>query len=85
MPPEALQALIVRVQTVARAVREALQSDGLAVMQFNGAAGGQTVYHLHFHIIPRFEGQALAAHGSGRMADKDERSELAQRIAAKLD
>ena len=81
--PGALREVIVRVQTVARAVREALQPDGLTVMQFNGAAGGQTVDHLHFHVVPRWEGEAMGRHGTG-MADPLELAGLAERIAAKL-
>ena len=50
---------------LARAVTAALKPDGLIVTQFNGAAAGQTVFHLHFHIIPRFDGQPLAGHGGG--------------------
>ena len=82
--PEALQALIVRVQRVARAVVEALQPHGLTVMQFNGAAGGQTVFHLHFHVVPRWEGQAMGRHAGGGMADPQELAGLAQQIAAAL-
>ncbi|HYF23849.1 MAG TPA: HIT family protein [Caulobacteraceae bacterium] len=82
--PEALQALIVRVRRVARAVRTALEPDGISVMQFNGAAGGQTVFHLHFHVIPRFEGEALKGHGQSGMADKEELAELARRIGAAM-
>ena len=81
--PAMLQTLIVRVQMVARAVRGALQPDGLTIMQFNGAAGGQTVYHLHFHIIPRWDGQALQSHGGG-MADTAELARLAEQIATRL-
>jgi histidine triad (HIT) family protein len=79
--PRDLEALILRVQTVARGLRKALAPDGLSVMQFNGAAGGQSVFHLHFHIIPRWEGVAMAGHGSAGMADKDELAELAKVIA----
>ena len=82
--PELLRELIVRVQRVAKAVREALKPDGLTVMQFNGAAGGQTVYHLHFHVIPRWEGRPLGRHGGG-MADPQELASLAAQIAARLD
>jgi histidine triad (HIT) family protein len=81
--PEVLRELIVRVQRVARAVREALRPDGLTVMQFNGAAGGQTVFHLHFHVIPRWEGEPLGRHGGG-MADQAELADLAARIGARL-
>ncbi len=80
----ALCELVRRVQVVARAVREALQADGITVMQFNGSAGGQTVFHLHFHIIPRFAGQALSGHGSGGQADPEELARLAQQIAAAI-
>ena len=51
-------------QRVTRAVRAALKPDGIVVTQFNGAPAGQTIYHLHFHIIPRWEGVALGGHGA---------------------
>jgi histidine triad (HIT) family protein len=81
--PEALRELMVRVQTVARAVRAALKPDGLTVMQFNGAAGGQTVFHLHFHVIPRWEGEPMGRHGGG-MGDQAELAALAQQIAGAM-
>jgi histidine triad (HIT) family protein len=82
--PAVLSPLILGVQRVARAVRAALQPDGLVVTQFNGAASGQTVYHLHFHIIPRWEGVALKGHGVGGMADMGELKALADQIAANI-
>lgn len=82
--PEHLQGLMLGVQRTARAVRAALEPDGIVVTQFNGAAAGQTVFHLHVHIIPRWEGEALARHAGGAPADAAELAELARAIAAKL-
>lgn len=61
--PDVLCAMMPRVQKVARAVKAALGADGLTIMQFNEAAGGQTVFHLHMHIIPRWSGVELRQHG----------------------
>jgi histidine triad (HIT) family protein len=82
--PQVLSALILGVQRVARAVRAALNPDGLMISQFNGAASGQTVFHLHVHIIPRWEGVPLGRHAGGGMADLDELKALADQIASKI-
>ena len=81
--PEVIGPLMLGVQRVARAVRIALNPDGLMISQFNGAPAGQTVFHLHVHIIPRWEGVALGRHGQG-MADMDELKALAAQIAAEV-
>ncbi len=81
--PETAAALGAATQTLAKAVTAALKPDGVVVTQFNGAAAGQTVFHLHFHVIPRYEGEALGRHGEG-MADMDELRALAAKIAAEL-
>jgi len=83
--PAALEHLILGVQRVARAVRAALKPEGIVVTQFNGAPAGQTIFHLHFHIIPRWEGQAMGRHGQGGMADAGELAALAKQIAAQID
>ena len=82
--PQALSHLILGVQRVARAVRAALNPDGIVITQFNGAPAGQTIYHLHFHVIPRWEGVAVARHAAGGMADPEELKALAAQIAAKI-
>jgi histidine triad (HIT) family protein len=82
--PHALNLVIGTVQRVARAVRDALRPDGVMVSQFNGAAAGQTVYHLHFHVIPRWDGQPLGRHGAGGMADASELAEVATLIRSAL-
>ncbi|MET0273426.1 MAG: HIT family protein, partial [Phenylobacterium sp.] len=64
--PQVLAPLMLGVQRVARVVRAALNPDGIVITQFNGAPAGQTVFHLHFHIIPRYDGTAVAGHGGAR-------------------
>ena len=82
--PQVLSELILGVQRVTRAVRAALKPDGIVVTQFNGATAGQTIFHLHFHIMPRWEGVPLGRHGAGGMADMDELKTLAAQIAAQI-
>jgi histidine triad (HIT) family protein len=60
--PEALARVAPIVQRMARAVKAAFGADGVTVVQFNEPASGQTVFHLHFHIIPRHEGVPLMPH-----------------------
>ena len=76
--------LITKTQMIGRAVKTALSPEGIIITQFNGAAAGQTVFHLHFHIIPRFNDISLNQHASGRMADMEELSALAEQIKAAL-
>lgn len=66
--PATLSALILTVQKVAIAAQDAFDADGVTIMQFNEAPAGQSVFHLHFHIIPRHEGTPLRPH-SGKMED----------------
>lgn len=64
----ALGALMTSVQKVANAVRNAFDAEGILIQQFNEPAAGQTVFHLHFHILPRSAGVSLRPH-TGKMAD----------------
>ncbi len=66
--PAILSKVIPIVQKLANAAKDAFEADGITVTQFNEQAAGQTVYHLHFHIIPRYEGTSLKPH-SGQMED----------------
>lgn len=80
---EALAPLIMTVQKVAQAAMQAFDADGVTVQQFNNPAAGQTVFHTHFHILPRFEGVALKPH-SGEMADGDLLAAHAEKYRAVL-
>lgn len=83
-PPGMLEPLMAGTQTVARAVAKALKPDGIKIAQFNGAPAGQTVFHLHFHILPVFEGQSVAPHGHAGPAPTSELRALAEKIRAAL-
>ncbi|MBL8550170.1 MAG: HIT family protein [Hyphomonadaceae bacterium] len=83
-PAEMFGPYLERVQRVARAVTAALEPDGFQILQFNGAPAGQTVFHLHFHIIPRWDSVALAGHGHARRADDAELQDIARAIAAAM-
>jgi histidine triad (HIT) family protein len=67
--PTTLGPLVRAVQIVARAAVRAFKADGVMVIQFNEPVAGQSVFHLHFHVIPRFEGVALKPH-TGKMEDQ---------------
>ncbi|KQT44962.1 HIT family hydrolase [Devosia sp. Leaf420] len=81
--PMALSAVMPLVQRVAKALQTVTKADGIRLAQFNEAPAGQTVFHLHFHLIPAYEGTALGAHASGR-ADDAELAQLAKDLAAAL-
>jgi histidine triad (HIT) family protein len=83
MPPDALGPYMQRVQKVAAAVKTAMAADGLTIQQFNESAGGQVVFHIHVHILPRWDGVALRPH-SGQMEKPDVLDANAQKIAAAM-
>lgn len=80
--PADLSVLIQRVQHVAKAVKTGMAAEGLVVQQFNEISGGQVVFHIHFHILPRWTGVALGPHGV--MGDKAAIEAAAAKIRAAL-
>ena len=84
LPAERVAPLLQHVQRIAIATEKALKPDGITVTQFNGEDAGQTIFHLHFHIIPRDAKVALAGHGHGNRADIPELQQIAAEIAAQL-
>lgn len=83
-PSEKLGAYFAAVQKLTKAVIKALECDGVIVTQFNGAPAGQTVFHLHVHVIPRYANLPLQPHHGGKPADTEVLREQAARIAAAL-
>lgn len=77
--PDDLAHVAQAAQRIARAQMKAFDADGISVQQFNETAGGQVVFHLHVHVIPRFEGIELLAPQS-----KMEAPEVLTENAAKL-
>jgi len=65
-----LAAVAATTRKVAAAAKQAFDADGVTIQQFNEAAGGQVVFHLHVHIIPRKAGESLRPH-TGQMEDQD--------------
>jgi histidine triad (HIT) family protein len=82
-PPEAVAAAIRTAQKVARAVNKAFSPPGIMIAQLNGPAAGQSVFHLHFHVIPRYAGKDLGIHAANP-ADPAVLAEHAARIRAAL-
>jgi histidine triad (HIT) family protein len=74
-----LAKLMAVVQKLAPKIRNAVGADGVLIAQFNGEAAGQTVFHLHVHIIPRKEGVTLKPEGAG-MADQQMLAATAEKI-----
>ena len=66
--PVVLAKILPLVQRIAIAAKAAFAADGITVLQFNEPAGGQTVFHLHYHVIPRHNGVPLKPH-TGKMED----------------
>jgi histidine triad (HIT) family protein len=81
--PAVMGPLFAAVQKIARAAKTAFAADGVLVMQFNEPASGQTVYHLHVHVIPRFDGVPLRPHGRG-MEDNAVLAANAEKLRAAL-
>lgn len=78
-PPETLCILLRCVKKLAPAVRDAMDAEGILIQQFNEAAAGQMVFHIHFHIVPRWSDVALKPH-TGEMEDSDVLENNAEKI-----
>ncbi|HEX2448239.1 MAG TPA: HIT family protein [Methyloceanibacter sp.] len=81
--PAALGKLMAVVQKLAPKIKEAMGAEGVLIQQFNGAAAGQTVFHLHVHILPRRAGETLKPH-AGIIEDQAKLAAAAEKIRKTL-
>ncbi|WP_434697877.1 HIT family protein [Pseudomonas sp. Z1-14] len=81
--PAVLGKMMSAAQRLTRILVDELQPDGVQIAQFNGAPAGQTVFHIHVHIIPRWDGAAPEAHGRGK-ADPQELEALQARLVERI-
>jgi len=84
LSPEGAAAMIRTTQKVAKAVKKGLDAPGIMLFQLNGKAAGQTVFHAHFHIVPRSGGVDLKLHARG-MESPDKLKAIAEKIKAALE
>jgi histidine triad (HIT) family protein len=80
---EGMTAMMATTQKIAKAVDKALSPDGILLKQYNRAAAGQSIFHVHFHIVPRWEGVGLAPHGKV-MVDAAKLEPIAAKIRSAL-
>ncbi|MGH8249441.1 MAG: HIT family protein [Steroidobacteraceae bacterium] len=83
-PPESVAAAVRTAQKVAKAVQQVFAPPGVMIAQLNGPAAGQSVFHLHFHVIPRYAGKELRIHAAAK-ADDAALAEQAARLRAAIE
>jgi histidine triad (HIT) family protein len=83
LSPEGAAALMVTTQKIAKAVKKGLNAPGIMLAALNGAPAGQSVFHIHFHVIPRAHGVDLGLHARS-MVDPKTLEPIAAKIRAAL-
>lgn len=83
LSPAGAAAMMATVQKIAKAIDAALKPDGILLKQYNREAAGQSVFHVHFHVVPRWEGAKLAPHGKV-MVGADKLEPIAAKIRSAL-
>jgi histidine triad (HIT) family protein len=84
IPPELLSRIYRVSKQIALVVKKATNADGISIIQQNGKAAGQDIFHLHVHVIPRFEGQKLQSFSELREVDRASLDEMAEKIKQQL-
>jgi histidine triad (HIT) family protein len=80
---DGMAAMMATTQRIAKAVDKALAPDGILLKQYNRAPAGQSIFHVHFHVVPRWEGVELAPHGK-EMVPASALEPIAAKIRAAL-
>ena len=80
IPEKLLMEVHKSVKQVAFAVKETVKADGISIIQLNGKAAEQDVFHLHVHVVPRFEGKKLSRFTELALADRENLDEVAELI-----
>lgn len=84
IPEETLKHVHFAAKKLARPIKEATNADGISIIQQNGKAAGQDIFHLHVHIIPRFEGQKLLRFGELKEVERAKLDDMSEKIKGKL-
>jgi histidine triad (HIT) family protein len=84
IPPELLAATHMVTQKIAVAVKKVTNADGISVVQQNGKAAGQDIFHLHVHVIPRFEGVKMPHFGELKVVEREALDRVGQKIRQNL-
>jgi histidine triad (HIT) family protein len=84
LSPEGAAAMVRTTQKVAKAVKKGLEAPGVMIFQLNGKPAGQSVFHVHFHVVPRSQGIDLKLHARG-MESPDKLKAIAEKIKAALE
>lgn len=84
IPNQELADLSTTVKKVAIKVKTALNSDGISIVQNNGRAAEQHIFHIHFHVIPRFEGKKPLSYDEAAKASRDELDAVAMKITGQM-
>jgi len=84
IPEEILVQVYMVTKKVSMPIKEAALADGISIVQQNGKAAGQDIFHLHVHVVPRFEGQRLPNFGELKEVERAKLDEMSERIMEKL-
>lgn len=83
-PAELLGQMHIASKKVAAAVKSATDADGISIIQQTGKAAGQDIFHIHLHVVPRFEGQKLPRFSELKEVERSKLDDMAEKIRRRL-